>query len=98
MASLTGYAQAGQVAEAPRPPRLDGPANSMDSLLQGFQEYAIRLSRLADRLGGSVPESVEKDLARPGNACVASRYETLADDLSTASRRINAALERLESL
>lgn len=98
---LGGYVDAASAPNAPPKvmPRLDGPAAHLEEMTKGLQEYSVRLARVADRFLGSIPEAVEKD----GNgqiraACVASRYEAVADTYASLLRRLGTAVERLETL
>lgn len=102
-------AQAGQQAyggtigatlgDAPKPmPRLDGPANHLEEMTKGLAELNVRLARVADRLGGSTPEPVEKEGNGLSAGCVAGRYERISDTYSALIRKLFNTTERLESL
>jgi hypothetical protein len=58
-----------------------------------------RLSRVADRLGGSVPEEAQSANKIRGNGnCIASQIENSLEDLEGILRRAERTAERLEQL
>lgn len=87
------------LGDAPKPmPRLDGPANHLEEMTKGLAELNMRLARVADRLGGSTPEPVEKEGNGISAGCVAGRYERISDTYSTLIRKLFSTAERLEQL
>jgi hypothetical protein len=104
VATAMGQAQAGsalgRLVDAPpaRNQRLDGPAIHLEEMTKGLAELNGRLARVADRLGGTVPEPVEKDGDRVSVSCVAGRYERIADTYSTQIRKLFSTIERLEAM
>lgn len=104
-----GYANQGHIgrgggvsglAQMPAPPRAVNP--SCFGTLEGATEQAhatrIRIERMADRLSGVVPEAASTDankLGEPNGLFDAATRQAL--DISENMRRINAALDRLDS-
>ena len=106
VATAMGQAQAGAGlgrlvggdALPARNQRFDGPATHLEEMTKGLAELNGRLARVADRLGGTVPEPVEKDADRVSISCVAGRYERIADTYSAQIRKLFNTIERLEQL
>lgn len=71
--------------------RFGGQVQFMATLLKRFQVTA-------DRLAGSVPTSIEKQVARNGTNCVASELEQAHEDFSQLLFKMEEAAKRLETL
>lgn len=86
--------------DAPKPQRLVAVSDHFVIMLKGMTEASERLSRLADRLGGTVPEAVEKapNGLQGARSDIAGRLEQTAESYSAALRRVFSAIERLETL
>lgn len=83
----------------PQPTRFSTCAGRLDAQVSHYSGLIDRVCRVADRLGGSVPEAVAKDMTAPGRGgSIAGHLEGSLDDLDVMCGRLSAILERLETL
>jgi hypothetical protein len=81
-----------------QPTRLDTAADHLTKIYQGFADMNGRLERIANRLGGSVPEPVEKVGASMNPTCTSMRFEALVEDMGAQLRRMDTLVTRLDAL
>lgn len=96
----TGYAQQqSQQTAPPQPTRFAGYAGQLEARVAHVAGLFDRLSRVADRLGGSVPEEVgQVNKIRGQGGCIASQLENSLEDFDAITRRAERTVERLEQL
>ena len=83
----------------PQPSRFSGFAAQLEARVTHLGGMMDRLSRVADRLGGSVPEeAATTNKLRGGGSCVAGQIEQTLEDFEAISRRAERVVERLELL
>lgn len=83
----------------PQPTRFASCAERLEAQVSALNELTTRANRVADRLGGSVPEAVAKDGTVLGRgSSIAHHLEESLNDLDVMSGRLSAILERLETL
>ena len=83
----------------PLPTRFSGYAGQLEARVAHVAGLFERLSRVADRLGGSVPEEASNGNKLRGNgSCVASQIENSLEDFEAITRRAERTVERLEQL
>lgn len=99
-----GYANqsAGQQASNSPPlvTRFSSYAGQLETRVTHLAMLFDRVSRVADRLGGAVPEEVGKDpnKIRGNGSSIATQFEGSLEDLETITRRAERIVERLETL
>ena len=88
------------IQSAPPPPtRFSGYAGQLEARVAHMASLIDRAARVADRLGGSVPEEAQTGNKLRGNGgCVASQIENSLEDLDAITRRAERTVERLEML
>lgn len=92
-------AQQGAYTAPATPTRFLNCASQLDACLGHFAAMMERLSRVADRLGGSVPEEAQAPNKIRGNGGnVASQIESSLEDFDVLARRAERVVERLEAL
>jgi len=94
-----GMAGSAQTASPPAPTRFSSFAGQLEARVGQTALLFERLSRVADRLNGSVPEeagTTNKIRGNGGN--IASQIETSLEDFETILRRAERTVERLEAL
>lgn len=97
-ASNRAYSQAGSQLTAPGP-RLEQSAERLDRGLGELHELISRLSNVADRVSGPVPEAVEKSAPNnPASSASAARLEQSVEGFHGLLRRLNQVAARLETL
>lgn len=102
--NFTGYAQqnvAQQLCNSPpQPTRFSGYAGQLEACVAHLGMLFDRVSRVADRLGGAVPEEVSKgpDKIRGNGSCIAVQFEVSLEDLDAITRHAERVVERLETL
>lgn len=100
----TGYANQNQAQQGvnapPQPTRFSGYAGQLEARVAQLAMLFDRVSRVADRLGGPVPEEVGKDpnKIRGNGSCIAFQFEVSLEDLDAIARRAERTIERLETL
>ena len=83
----------------PTPTRFSGYAGQLEARVAHMAGLIDRMSRVADRLGGAVPEEVQAAGKIRGNGgCIASQIENSLEDLDAVTRRAERTVERLEQL
>lgn len=105
--SAKHYAGQGQINTAnyatpvapPQPTRFSGYAGQLEARVAHIVGLVERLSRVADRLGGSVPEEAQNgNKLRGGGGSIASQIENSLEDFDAITRRAERTVERLEQL
>lgn len=82
-----------------QPTRFSNYAGVLEARVSSVASLIDRLSRVADRLGGPVPEEAQTANKIRGNGnCIASQIENSLDDLEGILRRAERTAERLEQL
>lgn len=95
MAAQSAY---NTVTAPPTPTRFSNCAGQLEAHLSHLQTMIERLSSVADRLGGPVPEEAGTPKQIRGGGNVASQIEASLEDLETLTRRASHVVERLERL
>jgi hypothetical protein len=86
-------------AHPPQPTRFSGYAGQLEARVAHIAGLVERLSRVADRLGGSVPEEAQTANKLRGNGgSIASQIENSLEDFDGITRRAERTVERLEQL
>lgn len=81
------------------PTRFSSHAGQLESLLAHLAGMVDRFSRVADRLGGSVPEEAQSPgKVRGTGGSVAGQIEASLEDFEGIMRRAERTVERLETL
>lgn len=92
-------AQQGMVAPPQQPTRFSGYAGQLEARVGHLAMLFDRVSRVADRLGGAVPEEAGSPKQIRGNGSnIASQFEGSLEDLEAITRRAERTVERLETL
>jgi len=83
----------------PLPTRFSNCAGQLDARVSHLAGMIDRLSRIADRLGGPVPEEIQKPgQIRGASANTAAQLEQALELFDEITRRAERVVERLESL
>src|ERR1700751_3707123 len=96
--SQQGAATAVYTGAPPQPTRFSNCAGQLDSHVSQLSTLVERFSRVADRLGGAVPEEAQKAQLRGSGGNVAAQIEQSLEDFESTLRRAERVIERLESL
>lgn len=99
----TGYAQQSTQQQGsnapPQPTRFSGYAGQLEARVAHLGMLFDRVSRVADRLGGAVPEEVNTaNKGRDRGSSIAAQVEGSLEDLEAVTRRAERTVERLETL
>lgn len=103
----TGYGAANAVGagrSAKEPPKspaaLDGPAQHLAELLKGLVDANERLTQVADRFTGAIPQGTQGTAEgnKTGGSGLIGLYHQLAGDYAREMRRLQETLQRLESV
>lgn len=90
---------AAQGSMPPQPTRFSMYAGQLEARAAHIAGLVERLSRVADRLGGSVPEEAQTANKLRGNGgSIASQIENTLEDFDGITRRVERTVERLELL
>lgn len=82
----------------PVPTRFSSCAGQLEARVQQIGSLVERISRVADRLGGSVPEEAGSNKLRGGDGNIASQIEHALEDFELIVRKAERTTERLEAL
>lgn len=94
---LQGYAAA-QSAPPPVPTRLSILASRLEGQVSQVLDLVNRANRVADRLGGAVPQPVADATPKRDGSCLVAILEAAQNDLETQLIRLGGIVERLEGL
>ena len=83
---------------AKSPPRLVQIGERNEKYLGELQELTIRLTSMADRVCGAVPEAVAKDGALGNSGSSVGRLEEQAEAFQNLLRKLRVTAERLDNL
>jgi hypothetical protein len=89
-----GLAAAGQQSAS----RFCVAAGRLQGQVATYAGFVDRLSRVADRLSGAVPEAVSNAQTKQSGNSVAAMLDGAQDDFDAVTVRLNGILERLEAL
>jgi hypothetical protein len=73
-------------------------AGHLEGQLSTLIELINRANRIADRLGGAVPQPVNENAAKRDGSCVAAILEASLNDFEAQCNRLHGIIERLEAL
>jgi hypothetical protein len=93
---LAGAAQA--LGASPVATRFSVCAGHLEGQLSTLVELINRANRIADRLGGAVPQGVAENGPKRDGSCVVAIIESSLEDFGTQCIRLNGIIERLEAL
>ena len=98
--SMVGTNQAASFASPPpAPTRFSNCAGQLEAHVGHVASIVDRMARVADHLGGSVPEEAQgKNSLRGDGGNIAAQIELSLEDLELIMRRAERAVERLEAL
>jgi hypothetical protein len=94
----TGWQQAQGLAAAPIPTRFSSCGSRLQAQVSRFAELTDRANKIANRLGGAVPEAVGDPKTKSDSSCTAAIIEAAQNDLESIESRLNSIIERLETL
>jgi hypothetical protein len=97
--TITGAGYAGNAQQlAKQEPRLDQICSRWEKSLAELQALTQRLTGIANRTLGPVPEGVEKGGQPPSPNAAVARMESLQEGLNMLLARLGQTTERLEVL
>ena len=98
MAYGSGSTNAQPASAPPVPTRFSSCAAQLEARVQQVGSLMERMARVADRLGGSVPEETASNKIRGNGGNIAAQIEASLEDLELLVRKAERTTERLEAL
>lgn len=94
----SGAAQCAANPPMPAPTRFSILASRLEGQVSQVLDLVSRANRVADRLGGAVPQQVADTPPKRDGSCLVAILEAAQNDLETQLIRLGGIVERLEGL